>query len=260
MKLRNFSSRASTRGLTLIELVVVLAILIALAGLIIGNFPSMLRRASSATAANTIQDIGRAVGSKFQLESVYGDSYDNLFDNTDLTKITLPTLAAGELLGAGASAIGTSELAALNKAGIVNVIKPIPFVLGTTPDATWAVAAGLSPVVLTDTSVVGTANLTLQAKLIPNNATWGAITKVVIFGVGKNATIVGNSALLEAPTRTGTSVNDAATTHYQRYCVAFVIHTPPGTSTLRATFLGALAPTVDGFQLTEDNQATYQNN
>ena len=43
MKLRSFGQRASARGLTLIELVVVLAILVALAGLIIGNFPSLLK-------------------------------------------------------------------------------------------------------------------------------------------------------------------------------------------------------------------------
>ena len=61
MKLHTLGSRASARGLTLIELVVVLAILVALAGLIIGNFPSLLKKASGSTSANTIQDIGRAV-------------------------------------------------------------------------------------------------------------------------------------------------------------------------------------------------------
>ena len=71
MKLRTYTPRGSTRGLTLIELVVVLAILVALAGLIIGNFPSLLRKASGATSANTIQDIGRAQNGKFQLRACF---------------------------------------------------------------------------------------------------------------------------------------------------------------------------------------------
>lgn len=53
MKIPSPSPRLSARGLTLIELVVVLAILVALAGLIIGNFPSLLRKASGSTSANT---------------------------------------------------------------------------------------------------------------------------------------------------------------------------------------------------------------
>jgi len=52
---------ARRRGLTLIELVVVLAILVALAGLIIGNFPSLIKKASRSTGSASVGDIDRAV-------------------------------------------------------------------------------------------------------------------------------------------------------------------------------------------------------
>ena len=65
MKLIQSGQRASARGLTLMELVVVLAILAALAGLIVGNFPSLLGKSSGSTSANTIQDIGRALNIRY---------------------------------------------------------------------------------------------------------------------------------------------------------------------------------------------------
>src|SRR5689334_962812 len=78
MKLRSLKSRASARGLTLIELVVVLAILVALAGLIIGYIPILLKNASGSTGANTIQDIGRAMSVRYTTKGSYATAFDNL--------------------------------------------------------------------------------------------------------------------------------------------------------------------------------------
>ena len=50
----------AARGLTLIELVVVLAILVALVGLVLAFFPGLLGRASRSTSASSTQDVARA--------------------------------------------------------------------------------------------------------------------------------------------------------------------------------------------------------
>src|SRR5436190_1874440 len=143
MKLRTYSTRASARGLTLIELVVVLAILVALAGLIIGNFPSLLRKASGATSANTIQDIGRAQNGKFQLTGVYADYYDNL------EKASLPTVSSNQVTFVNLPA---ADGAAFSARGVANVIQLVPYP-ATAVDATWSVSLFSNADTITNTTI-----------------------------------------------------------------------------------------------------------
>lgn len=76
--LRNqFSARS---GLTLIELVVVLAVLVALAGLIIGNFPGIIRKASRSSSATSVQELSRAVQYSYTTTLKYPTGYDSLLE------------------------------------------------------------------------------------------------------------------------------------------------------------------------------------
>ncbi len=254
MKLRSIDTRASARGLTLIELVVVLAILVALAGLIIGNFPSLLRKASGATSANTIQDIGRAMNGKFQLTGVYADYFDNI------SGATLPTNCTSQIT---ATAIGAGDLAAFNSRGIANVVTLMAYP-SVSPDATWSVSDITNAIPITAaTTLAKVTDTALVKKLIPNpsayNTTFGPL-KIYILGVGKNCTLVGgNSSMLESPTRTGTDPRDNSSEYYQRYCAAFVTEDLNAT-TRKVTFIGAVAPTASGFGLTDDSTSTYNTN
>jgi prepilin-type N-terminal cleavage/methylation domain-containing protein len=90
MQLKSYRSQVATRGLTLIELVVVLAILVALAGLIIGNFPGLINKAVGATSANTLQDIGRSLQAQYITKNTYGTGYDSLLDSTGIAFSSLP--------------------------------------------------------------------------------------------------------------------------------------------------------------------------
>ncbi len=251
MKLHTLSSRASARGLTLIELVVVLAILVALAGLIIGNFPSLLKKASGSTSANTIQDIGRAMSIRYTTKGSYPSGFDNL------ALASLPTNALAQLeVGV---AISATDAGVLTNLGLIQVVNLMPYP-ATAPDATWSVSDVTNLVSIVGANVAQVTNTTLINKLVPNTAGYTGTLRIYVFGVGKVCTLVGgDSTLLEAPTRTGTSEQDASSTFYQRYCVAFLVD-GASAATRKGRFIGVVAPTATGFEVTDDATKTYQTN
>ena len=107
MYLHPINRRPSVRGLTLIELVVVLAILVALAGLIIGNFPNLIKKASGSTSANTIQDISRALNARFTTKNSYASGYDSLLGTVGSAAAAfsnLPPVSITQIVSASPSA------------------------------------------------------------------------------------------------------------------------------------------------------------
>lgn len=254
MKIPSPNPRLSARGLTLIELVVVLAILVALAGLIIGNFPSLLRKASGSTSANTLQDIARAMSIQYTTRGSYASGFDSLIETDGTTLARLPDAAKA---GITATAV-SGDLAALQALGIKQVCNLIPYP-ATAPDATWSVSTNANLVSLVAGTRLALANSALFGRLIPTTNSLGLNPQVWILGVGKVCTLIGpDSTLLEAPTRTGSSEADNSANYYQRYCVSFLVDGPAGSR--RARFLGAVAPAASGFELTEDAQKMYSAN
>ena len=76
-----FSARNDRRrGLTLIELVVVMTILIALGGLLIPMFASMLTRGHTSTCATNIGEVAKAVQQYQLLYGSYPTDLDSLTD------------------------------------------------------------------------------------------------------------------------------------------------------------------------------------
>jgi len=249
MKLHTIGSRASARGLTLIELVVVLAILVALAGLIIGNFPSLLKKASGSTSANTIQDIGRAISIRYTTKGWYPDGYDNIVG------ATLPTAAGTNL---NTTAITAADVTALASIGVSNVVALLtPAVAG---DATWSVStyANLFPIAATTNLSTLKTTTPIYTNLVPNQTIYTS-PLVYVFGLGKLCNLVGpDNTLLEAPTRTGASDQESSQNYYQRYCIAFLVD--GSGSNRKARFMGVIAPTASGFDVTDSATKTYQNN
>ena len=253
MKLNSFGPRASARGLTLIELVVVLAILAALSGLIIGNFPSLLSKSSGSTSANTIQDISRAMSTRFTTKGSYATGFDSLV-NTSASPGLFNKLPAASIALLTASAPSAADVTALGFIGVTSVVN----LNENASDATWSVATTNNVVNISTSTPLALAGSALQAKLLP--ATNGYTSPVVyIMGVGRLTSLIGpDSILLEAPTRTGSSPLDNSQNFYQRYCVAFLIDGASGSR--RARFLGSLAPSATGFDITDDATKTYNNN
>lgn len=252
MKLRSPIRRASARGLTLIELVVVLAILVALAGLIIGNFPSLLKKASGSTSANTIQDIGRAMSIRYTTKGSYATAFDNL------EKAILPAQSLAQI--STNTPIPAADATALADLGVTSVCSLLLYPTAA-PDATWSVstAGNIAAIASGTTPIALVTDATLVSKLAPNQSGYAPPIRIYLLGVGKVCSLVGgDSTLLEAPTRTGASDLDNSAQFYQRYCVAFLVDGPAGNR--KARFIGSVAPTAVGFEVTDDATKTYQTN
>jgi prepilin-type N-terminal cleavage/methylation domain-containing protein len=241
---------ADARGLTLIELVVVLAILVALVGLVLAFFPGLLRKASTSTSASSIQDVGRAVQINYTSSLTYGTGYDSLLNTggAALFSKIAPNSAADLTI----AAIPAADLTALNNLGITSY----RHLDNTIPnDATFNVGGALVAIAATDnvaTVTDGAVQLALRGNYTP-----GAGPVYYVFGLGKGASIVGaNSTLQDAPVRAGENAAENPNTSYQRYGVVFLVDG----ATRTARFLGACAFGANGITTAEGNLQNYFTN
>ncbi|HWA98388.1 MAG TPA: hypothetical protein VG713_07845 [Pirellulales bacterium] len=266
------SSRVRNRktGLTLIELVVVLVVLIALAGLVLPRVGNMFSQANSATDASIIADMNKAIST---FETRYGQApngwdgiltgpngsfYPNLHPNLQTSQGT--ATAGGPILTT--TALTDTQLASLNKAGITflhynndsNNATGRPSDSGTA----WAMlASGTSVASLfvptTSTSPAWTAHGSTfpdrAFNINPFNA--GATDTFVVFGVGQPCSLRGAS-IQDSPI-----VQGATPTKYYARMLA-VYHIPGPTASMSdpfaAQFVGTFCP--DGTCI-NDNLAKY---
>jgi len=109
------NQKKNRQGLTLIELVVVMTILIALAGLLLPTFSGMLTRAKASACATNLPETEKSVEEYQQLYGRYPSNLDALTDGTNLINY----FAGGVLDPAGGSILtqSGSELTTLSLAG-----------------------------------------------------------------------------------------------------------------------------------------------
>jgi len=254
--------RARQRGLTLIELVVVLAILVALAGLIVANFPGVISRAHTATCATHVADINKIMQYSYTTTLAYPSGFDSLLDaGKDTLFDKLPGHAVGTPVGnwLTAGTLNAAEAFAFAQIGITNTFNLDP----TAPDATWS-ATDLN----SQNSFLGT-NAQPNVALIqtqyainiwPNLAqtlTNYVSTKFVIFGVGSGCTAVGPGHLMQdAPTHFGDNANMNPQNNYQRIAVVFRVDTDASANVV-ASFVGAGAIHDDSIGTSEGDIHDY---
>jgi prepilin-type N-terminal cleavage/methylation domain-containing protein len=245
--------KQAARGLTLIELVVVLAILVALVGLVLAFFPGLLGRASRSTSASSIQDIARAVQINYTTALTYGNDYDSLL-NTGGGALYSKLPAAVLLQMARNATLTANDMAALSALGITQVHN-LDNTLAN--DATFNVTEAAAVPLAANTPVATITDSTVQIALRGNyNPAAGAI--YVVLGLNKLATIVGGGRMLQdAPVRAGANANENPTTSYQRYGLVFLID---GAATRTARFVGACAFTSAGISTAEGDLQGYYSN
>ena len=231
---------ARRRGLTLIELVVVLTILTALGGILVPVIGNMIDHTHFAKCSVTIPDITRNITRSFTADLTYPDRWDSLISAADGTSLypDLPggSTVSGELTTATLTAAQADGLAAL---GITTVIDLEPTVAngGTAEDATWspaplgaparALADGETVAVL---SKAGASVVSLNLKRhfgpdgIEGTADDDGSVEYIVFGIGNNSTAVGPSGLfVESPTHFGGEDAMNPIDVYQRYCAIFSV-------------------------------------
>jgi len=219
------------RGLTLIELVIVIAILTVLGGLVVQTFPNLMRRTHISKCSDTISALNRTWGESFALNMRYPDRYDSLLTPAG-AKYARLSPALGDLITP--TALTATESAALAKIGVRNVVDLDP----TAADATYdsapltalkrTIASGnvaLLPLPVGSASDDWNENpLRLKRHLETDDT-----VKYVVFGIGSNSTAVGSGRLLqEAPTYFAESDSVNPNQIYQRYLAVFSISTTTG--------------------------------
>jgi prepilin-type N-terminal cleavage/methylation domain-containing protein len=276
-------------GFTLVELIVVVAILALLAAMVLPRFDSLLKNAGHAAGASSMADTGQLIEAWYTANGNYPDGWDTRLSSSGalLTASTGVTPTAGstavlptELVGAttGRLALGTlsaGDVLGFNNVGITTLynLDAAPISELTRPNDWFNTATTISS--STQVAVINSGTgITAGNKIIdhifrqnlvvggvsgtlPSNST--GTTKLVAFGLGAHNTMVaGNNGsnlktglMIEAPV--DGSFNSALM--YNRLIVVFAVtpSTSGATSASSVVFAGVFG--ADGDLITDDAAA-----
>ena len=243
---RNITHR---NALTLLELVVVLVILVAMAGLLVPLLPGMISRAHTSEHGTNCVEIAKQVRDVQRHQSrlpgptgfLVGHRWNRV--STKLPSGGTGGACGGDLAAASLASLNANTLAALNNVGITSVwdlndsstdlLDPTQCYSGTTPRT------------LASSGSVATLSPTASARLYNDPPTAGgtATGTYVVFGLGTKASMIGKpGGITEPPLHFSDDAASAGdpTKTYGRYALVFLI---PGAATAntQAQFIGTLA-------------------
>ena len=281
------------RGLTLIELIVVLMILIALAGLLAPMLPSMLTRAHMSTCSTNIVENARAIETYQQLYSTEPNNWDALGDgatglinylagsggpnganptwppgqgngmaNGEVTPITLAVQANGQDEAANLTGVGINSVQAM-------VLTPAtPPGNGQPFDPTFNYYTGLTPaagaVPVTDGMILAGldpgasgAGSAQYARCVELNLSLTG--RYVLLGIGPRCSMIGKT-VQSAPVHFGDQPALNPEYGYERFVAIFqVSDTAPGAAMTQAVLRGVAAIHDNGLGGIDDHlQGWYQ--
>jgi hypothetical protein len=250
-------------GLTLMELVVVMMILVALAGILIPLLPSMLTRAHVSTHTTNVTEISKLVLMYNATNNAFPDQWDSMVDpgGVEITYLAGgvldPTPGSGGPGGQGggnftAQAPTALELAALNAAGIKSVHNQLTYKTpgltdwaGNPFDPTFAnyAAAPTAPTLITTSTKL--MYLTPTNKFWPafqaqNFPSWSATANYVVLGFGPRCTLT--KMAVTAPVHFSDTQDASSSFSYGRFVAIFKVSDPaaPGGINL-VQFVGVVA-------------------
>lgn len=248
-------SAKNRSAFTLVELLVVLAILVVLAAIAIPKVIDTFDRSRAAAQAYSTSDISRHIENFYALNSKYPDGWDSLTDSSGGLYSKLATEIKSPNSFLTTAALSSDQIASLSGAGIGHIFLHDAvsaasdsgtdrrhFGSGSGHDGT----ANVTTVAVIDTSANsdGMHLLVDSFGLNPNrNPAYTVSTAdtpriaantYVVFGVGPRSTVV-QSQVQEAPifALNGNSTN---------YARALVVFEVPNSGTNRAKFVGAFGP------------------
>jgi type II secretory pathway pseudopilin PulG len=255
-------------ALTLIELIVVMMILVALAGILVPMLPSMLTRAHVSAHTSNVVELSKAIGAFQSLNNAYPDQWDALTDgNTLINYIAGGVLdpqppppggmAGGQLT---ASVPTAAELNALNSAGIFHVQLMVPQALpaGTAmwdggafdPTFDYYPAAPTTPpgtAISTTTNLAyldPTNNPNALALIQSNYPAWSTTARYVVLGIGSRCTLIGRGAVT-SPVHFGDTPSISPEYSYGRFCGIFKVSDPTIPGGIANAVLVGVAPIHD---------------
>jgi prepilin-type N-terminal cleavage/methylation domain-containing protein len=217
-------------GLTLIELLAVLVVLVAVAGIVVVSFPSMLTRANVSSCMANVSETARAIMFFETEHGSYPDGYDSLTDGTNLHPDLLnkgPT--PGTFNGMTALPLTAAQVAALDEAGVRTVHihaaagSPAPYHLTFNPYANpnansgTPITAGMNLGFLTPAAA--------QSVGLPMVVTGTDESHAyVLLGLGKRCTLFGRT-VMEPPVHFADKTEESPNLGYGRYAAVFSVGT-----------------------------------
>ena len=216
--------RRARRGLTLVELLVVLVVLTAVAGILVPLMPNANRRSHDATGAGNLREMVKAVALHKANTGTYPDEWDSLIDADGTT--TAATMGVS-VLDISAPAAGSTEETianALADAGITTAYQHSD--LGATDGTVNQTFDGTNDTnelasnvaVLTAMAESGLDLATSQL----NGGSSDAPVAYVAFGLGNGSTMIGQT-IADAPVLFPNGANSPIR-RYSRGVIVFAVH------------------------------------
>lgn len=221
--------RGKRAGLTLIELVIVLFILAAIAGISLTYFGSFQKLTHGSTSAAALRAGQTSIALNFIRRGQLGDGFDNLVD----TAGAVPGWIANSA-GLVPVALDADQVDALGDVGIVNVLDATA---GVTENVTFE-GHGTPEALIVGSTVGELTAAAATATSVNFNFVDGSFDNIFAFGIGESCSLVGiNGSFQEAPVHT--PGEGSAFTTYGRYVILVGYESPATTGgEPAATYLG----------------------
>lgn len=224
--MKSLHGKNRSRGLTLLELVIVMTIIVAIAGVAVAMFPRLLTRAHVSSCAANIPELLKAIQ---MYESVSLDGYPDRMDTLcvgDALANYLPR-DDGELNGLYADKLDEYEAKALNEAGI----NQVTVMTGNTHDdwhaSFWPYAESVVFVDVDEKLDVAFLEPSEAQRLgfsVDQSGTEGADDgdRFVVFGLGSPCRMFGRT-MNEAPVHFSDAMKGNPNDHYMRFVAVYQV-------------------------------------
>jgi type II secretory pathway pseudopilin PulG len=287
-----FVKNRRSLGLTLLELVIVMAILIAVAAILVPLLPEMLGKANQSAGATNLAELEKAVQMFHTTYNRYPSHYDSLLNESGAVSGLIP--AAGSMGPAGgnmeARPLSKGQVSRLKRRGITMVYDieddiPAdtsnfhatlnPYVAGTTHlngralaynndpdgDGDSSDAAG-EPVAMLTRGADGTYNDDVFDRSVMPGVMLNPDHDYAVFGIGKYCNLCGPDGLVkDAPVFGQHKQQNTPAEAYQRFCAVFDIGpADDDTSKVNAKFVGCVAIVGKRFFTAGDFVGRYHDN
>ena len=217
-------------ALTLMELVVVLAVVVALTGIVVAIIPNMIHRANIASCTATISEMDKIIQTYEGLYSEIPNKFDNLVIGNDLASFVLPGSVGGPSFSAGT--LTTAEAASLSNWGLTDVanLSENPNTGGDWRPTFWPYSDS-QQTPITFAPVNASLKIAVLTKVgadymgLPTGGAAGPTTgnyKYVIFGMNKPCTLFRNVAN-EPPFHFADTKTEDPATFYMPFAVVYMV-------------------------------------
>jgi len=238
-------------GLTLIELVVVLAILSALAGLVSAFFPDLIQRTGCAIGGASLMDLMKALERHRARLGQFPDGYDSLIEAPYTLYSAIPAAARRQLKPKD---LDNSDRLILRANGIQTAWMHVPpngeAVTWQALSATKALDVNAGGFAADDVAALDTTRINPDLLFGPGTTRGTINESFVMFGIGERCTLVGVGAeLAQAPIAPVTSAALDPGDRYMRLALVFRLDRDDRTP---FRFLGAVGFSETGIATASD--------